>query len=552
MKKHQVRCEGCGKKLLFEERHIGKTVTCPVCDGAVALLVAKEAQVAKADSTQLTESIDDPFADDAESRVSRKQRQIPRRSVTTSDSTTSDDETNESLRKTRSPKPIAQKPPKKAESAESPSEAAEESAEDWSSDEFSEDSATESYIDELGLAELDELQKEDWSAPAKLPPAKRRPARKTKSAAPILAAASDSAKASITPKRPQTEFSTPDRTSRRWLVYAMFFLTLIPLGINVLMADEFDLEKRIDETLQKADENGVQHEIQIEEGIPITRDSLIAALPGGRLHGALLAHDSSIHWIFAGTSGIGFAALLLMLFHRYRGSLGGAVAGSIFTATIGIVLLIALQWAAVASQGVWIRGRGILVLLFYIVKFIGFSYRCALDEGNGFMSSFMGFTLGVGICEELCKILPVIVYLGTSEKSNWQGACLVGLASGVGFGVSEGIMYSSSYYNGISGGEIYLVRFISCVALHAVWTGAGAILLFGDQDFIHGGDESSGIASTLALTLGMSIVLHGLYDTLLKQDFEVGALLVGVLSMGWLIAVIERLTRFEQSKDAVF
>ena len=168
------------------------------------------------------------------------------------------------------------------------------------------------------------------------------------------------------------------------------------------------------------------------------------------------------------------------------------------------------------------------------------------------MSSFMGFTLGVGICEELCKILPVIVYLGTSEKSNWQGACLVGLASGVGFGVSEGIMYSSSYYNGISGGEIYLVRFISCVALNAVWTGAGAILLFGDQDFIHGGDESSGIASTLALTLGMSIVLHGLYDTLLKQDFEVGALLVGVLSVGWLIAVIERLTRFEQSAEAAF
>lgn len=41
-------------------------------------------------------------------------------------------------------------------------------------------------------------------------------------------------------------------------------------------------------------------------------------------------------------------------------------------------------------------------------------------------------------------------------------------------------------------------------------------------------------------------------DTLLKQEIEVGALLVGVLSPGWLIAVFEKLSRFEQSADAAF
>ena len=138
----------------------------------------------------------------------------------------------------------------------------------------------------------------------------------------------------------------------------------------------------------------------------------------------------------------------------------------------------------------------------------------------------MGFTLGVGICEEICKILPVIVYLGTAQNNTWQGACVVGLASAVGFGVSEGITYSSSCYNGISGGKIYLVRFISCVALQAVWTGARAVLLFGSPDSVHGGDYSD-LATTLAITPGVPIVLHGLYDTLLKQEMEVDALVVG-------------------------
>jgi RsiW-degrading membrane proteinase PrsW (M82 family) len=519
MTKHQVRCDGCDKKLLFEERHVGKTVKCPVCGGAVVLMLVKATSNATSDAPKLKDSLADPFAEDAEPRIPDKI--VPKEQPSRRDrnAAASKGNTDEWVPKSQSKKSPDQKL-SEVPSAEIPLEPYDESVDHWSSNESGDDdSVIKSYVDELGLGELEELQMEEWAAPAKLPPAKRRPAKKAESTAPILSAASDSASTSSTVSTVKTttaEFNATSPTSGRWLVYALFFSTLIPLGINGLMADEFDLAERINETLQQADENGVQEKIQIEEGVAITRDSLIAALPGGRLHGALLAHDSWVHWVFAGTSGIGFTVLLLMRFHRYRGALGGAVTGAIFTATIGIVLLLGLQWAAVASQGVWVRGRGFLVLLFYIVKSIGFSYRCAVDEGNGFMSSFMGFTLGVGICEELCKILPVIVYLRASGKSSWQGACLVGLASGVGFGVSEGIMYSSSYYNGISGGEIYLVRFISCVALHAVWTGAGVILLFGDQDFVHSGAEGSDMLSTWALTLGVSIVLHGLYDTLLK------------------------------------
>ena len=59
----------------------------------------------------------------------------------------------------------------------------------------------------------------------------------------------------------------------------------------------------------------------------------------------------------------------------------------------------------------------------------------------------------------------------------WRGACLLGLASGIGFGVSEGIMYSSTQYNGWSGSDIYIVRFVSCVALHAMWAASVGIAI---------------------------------------------------------------------------
>ena len=63
-------------------------------------------------------------------------------------------------------------------------------------------------------------------------------------------------------------------------------------------------------------------------------------------------------------------------------------------------------------------------------------------------------------------------------------ALLLGLASGVGFGVSEGITYASNYYNGIQTAGIYGVRFISCVALHSMWSAAAAITAFERQRLV--------------------------------------------------------------------
>jgi RsiW-degrading membrane proteinase PrsW (M82 family) len=235
------------------------------------------------------------------------------------------------------------------------------------------------------------------------------------------------------------------------------------------------------------------------------------------------------------------AFFLLLALHRTAEPLHLLGIG-LFTATAGILFLLLVQALANWSQGVWVTSRSILVLvLFYAVKLIGFSYRAAIDPGNGFFLSFMGFTLGVGFCEEVCKALPLLVYYRGQPKQGWHGAFLWGLASGAGFGISEGIMYAGSFYNGISGPGIYVVRFISCVALHALWTGSVAITLNQKQGLIQEDLPWYEYIPRLYLIVGIPMVLHGLYDTLLKKELNAAALVVAVLSFLFLAFQISRL-----------
>ena len=192
-----------------------------------------------------------------------------------------------------------------------------------------------------------------------------------------------------------------------------------------------------------------------------------------------------------------------------------------------------------------------LSLLFYAIKLVGFSYRCAVDESIGFAVSFFGFTCGVGLCEELCKAIPVAFYLRVARQVNWKGASLVGLASGIGFGVSEGVTYASEYYNGIADGLTYLVRFASCAGLHAIWASTVGLVIFRKPDYLATdtlGDQWEPadwfmhlliwIVQFVLRYLVLVMILHGLYDTLLKKHMEVCALLVAVVSFCWWAAMI--------------
>jgi len=270
---------------------------------------------------------------------------------------------------------------------------------------------------------------------------------------------------------------------RRWLPL-LFTLTLAPLVLSMFTKDD-DAGARLKKTLA----NNPEVVERANKDETTTLPELLLALPEHRIEGAFLPKDTWTHWIFAAIAAAWLWGAILLLY-----PLGNATSGQlwrigIFTGTVGILLLLGIQYVAAYTQGLVIVGRSVLVILFYILKFIGFSYRAAMDPSNGFLMSMLGFTFGVGLCEELFKALPLIWHYRRKATLDLRGAIAWGLASGIGFGISEGIMYSSDFYNGFSTGGIYVVRFVSCVALHAVWTGATAVLIYRRQQELRDVDE---------------------------------------------------------------
>jgi RsiW-degrading membrane proteinase PrsW (M82 family) len=270
-------------------------------------------------------------------------------------------------------------------------------------------------------------------------------------------------------------------------------------------------------------------------------DDILALLPGERLSGAFLARSSIAHWFMAA-----LATILYMAFFMFLATDGSAkplevLAVGMFTATIGVGFLLAVQFLATAFEGSIVIGFNIVTLVFYLLKLIGLSYSAAANPENGFFISFVGFTLGVGLCEECVKAFPLFWFRDTLRGSAWRGLFIWGLASGAGFGIAEGIIYSSAYYNGISGPGIYLVRFLSCVALHAIWSGSVAVFLYERRDsFDHCDDWYEWIVPSL-IVIAVPAVLHGLYDTCLKKDFNGSALLVALASFAYLAFLFRRL-----------
>jgi len=209
-----------------------------------------------------------------------------------------------------------------------------------------------------------------------------------------------------------------------------------------------------------------------------------------------------------------------------------------FTATIGIFMLLAIQLIAMIVDIIGVPGGGCLFCCGAIFKLIAFSYNAALDPNNGFILSFIGFTLGVGFLEETIKILPVMVRFVRPSRYSWRNAFLWGLASGAGFGISEGITYSADFYNGITGPGMYLVRFLSCVALHAVLTGSAAITLHRLRKYLQREQKIYEYIVPLLVFIFVPMVLHGLFDTFLKKEMNLGALITAAICFAYLAVMI--------------
>ena len=321
--------------------------------------------------------------------------------------------------------------------------------------------------------------------------------------------------------------------------YLVLLLALLPLAWSTLRPTSAQtLGARIKLTITHHPE--VMPEL---DALPddATTAQLCAILPGDRVEGALLAYDTYAHWGLAALSAAGFFGLVLLLFPPGHTKVWHLLAIGTFTGTAGILLLLGFQWLAFHMP--LFRGGSIVTVVLDLIWLIGQSYRMALGD-HGLVVSALGFTAGVGFCEEACKAIPLLFKVrGPTGNgggfASWRSAMLWGLVSGVGFGVSEGVTYSHDYYNGILGGQIYAVRFVSCVALHAIWAAAVGIAIYRRRAHFVGHLKLMDWLLQTLLVVVVPMCLHGLYDTLLKQQYDLAALTVALASFGWLTWQVE-------------
>lgn len=509
----RASCSACGAKLKAEDRHAGRTVPCPGCQLPITL----------PKTNTVSDEFVDPFAEEAEAlSASPKPVAVPpplkpaTRPASKRPTATSPVEP-----------PAPQLPAAKSLQRRRPAPPPVEEPD------FNEEIRTSEATAEVDDSSFPDLSEEDLAGEALTPQKKKKKPPLVDDAAPLSP--------TKPPKRQRRAIADLPAAGWRQHLHWVLILGLMPLVMSAVFGDSGSVFEQIEQSLENHPE--VNADVVMES---TSLHDLAMQFPEHRLDGALLSADTFMHWGFALASCGVFLGLFLYMWPGKESRAPALLLTGLATGTVGIMLLLGFQWVAFSTQGaVLTRARGIGALLFFVVQFIGFSYRCALEEGNGFLSSFFGFTFGVGLCEELCKAVPVAFYLSVSEKRSLREVCIVGLASGVGFGVSEGITYSSEYYNGIQDIWIYVIRFLSCVSLHAIWAGGVALLMYRNQDYLEWSWEA--VFGFVVYYLLVAMILHGVYDTLLKQHHELLAVLSALVSFGWFQWTLSRASA-EESK----
>lgn len=156
-------------------------------------------------------------------------------------------------------------------------------------------------------------------------------------------------------------------------------------------------------------------------------------------------------------------------------------------------------------------------LLLLIQKFPLFQLLYAATESNlGLIPQLIGFIFGVGVLEELCKALPVYLFLLRPRKLNepLTGA-FYGAMSGLGFAIAEGgsysLLYAFNLVRGQSGFGTYIlvntIRFVSLPLFHAIL--AGIVGYFLGLAAINRSRQ----LPIMFIGVALAAVLHGAYNT---------------------------------------
>lgn len=348
----------------------------------------------------------------------------------------------------------------------------------------------------------------------------------------------------------------PAEDSAREYVYWLLIFAFVPLVFMLTDNEQRVSPKdRLERTIRRLppeDQKNLRRLYEDVENGDVRFDDFVQSLPDHRMDGAFLPRNTDVHWLFILGALLVFWLLLSCSFSGTRTLPHHLLGVGLVTATVGVSVIFLIHMSPVGI-------------------FVEMCMLSAHSDAGDFLVVVGGFTLGVGFFEELAKLLPVLWYFRRYRTISWRRACLWGLASGAGFGISEGWLYSAEYYNGTEGLDIYIVRFASCVALHAVWTASAALALFKNQDVVRqmlklpppgasrtpkvGGRALAelqeqpvdwmAVLMVLLRVLAVVMFLHGLYDAALTKQRDILALITALVSFGWLAYQVETERRLD-------
>ncbi len=141
----------------------------------------------------------------------------------------------------------------------------------------------------------------------------------------------------------------------------------------------------------------------------------------------------------------------------------------------------------------------------------------------GFPINIIGYILGVGVTEELAKMVPLL-YLEKKAKEPILPQTLVyyGLMAGIAFGVFEGVQYQTQVNiqaDYTSAFVLNIARLTSLPFLHAIWAGISGY-------FISLANLYPRFRKSMyTLALAIPATLHGLYDSFAGLSYLVSMLI---------------------------
>lgn len=165
------------------------------------------------------------------------------------------------------------------------------------------------------------------------------------------------------------------------------------------------------------------------------------------------------------------------------------------------------------------------ILLFFLEQiFVFLAWGVGLPKLNPFYSFInlvfpldaIGYILGVGITEELAKLIPLLIISSRAKQPLIpQTLVFYGLMCGIAFGVHEGVDYQLNINSTLEYTESFILnisRLTSLPFMHAIWCGiAGYFISFAKL-------YPKYRRSLYALALCVPALLHGLYDSLVSTN----------------------------------